>query len=59
MSVTQYALMNMVADPEAANTSASVGMGFATVVAACGMVMALKKSAAKKPPQAAPKERNL
>ncbi|MDR1426695.1 MAG: hypothetical protein LBJ08_02910 [Bifidobacteriaceae bacterium] len=59
MSVTQYALMSMTADPEAATSSATVGMGFATIVAVCGLVMALKKPTTKKPPEAAPKERNL
>ncbi|MDR1387275.1 MAG: hypothetical protein LBJ44_06735 [Propionibacteriaceae bacterium] len=45
MSLTQYALMSLVADPDAASTSASVGMGFAALIATCGLVMALREPA--------------
>jgi hypothetical protein len=43
MSVTQYALMSLAGDPDAAATSASVGMGFAALIAACGTVMAARE----------------
>jgi hypothetical protein len=43
MAVTQYALMSMVGSPDATEMSSSVGMGFAFMIAVCGLVMAIRK----------------
>jgi hypothetical protein len=57
MSVTQHALMSMVADADAANTSSIVGMGFATIIAICGLVMASRKPIQNKSDQTWSKEK--
>lgn len=49
MAVTQYALMSMVGSPDAAQTSASVGMGFAAMIATCGIVMAARAPVTRQP----------